>query len=324
MKPNDPAMSGDLTDYLQLRGKKLGYEKPIIFYSIRRRSATDMNRVFGPDKARLLMGHDADSRVLESYYVDYTSDTAHSAALLNEPVEEETARIRATNAPLAIHKLPAETVKVLHGTALNALVRKMVAADEYSPLGVSERDYKNYLRIVSRVAYDTLLSKEVQVQRENLTKVQLDERVKALEQSNIMNQVLANAAKRLKTARGEPSGIQGESVDHPISSVLEGNNMFMEVGEAHEEDIEDQSAAGTVIPTRETDEPDVDLDSGSLGDQDGPAVPYADAVRAFMELVLENSVNKSVDLKNDPQPCVLCKEDETVSENQKVRASPHV
>lgn len=35
--------------------------------------------------------------------------------------------------------------------------------------------------------------------------------------------------------------------------------------------------------------------------------------------MLDNTLNRSVDLKNDPQKHVLCAEDETVPEEQKVR-----
>ncbi|TAQ89667.1 hypothetical protein B7494_g2017 [Chlorociboria aeruginascens] len=317
VKPDNPVMSGDLTDYLQLRGKKIGYESPIVFYSIRRRSATDMARVFGTDKARLLMGHDADSRVLEEYYMDYSPESAVSAALLNEPVEEETARMVATNAHLAIYKLSAEAVKQLHGAALNALIRKMVAADEDSPGEVSEQERKNYLRIVSRAAYKTLLTIEVQKQRETLTKVHLDDRVKALEQSNIMIQVLANAKQQLKAARVISQHAQNESDNITIDSVIQENNMFDETGELPEEDIDKQPIPETEVHPRETDEPDTDPDSRNLLGSDGPEVAYADAVQAFMDLVLDNTFNRSVDLKNDPQKCVLCAEDETVSDEQK-------
>jgi hypothetical protein len=310
-------MSRDLTSYLQLRGKKLGYEFSIIFHSIRRRSATDMARVFGPDKARLLLGHDPDSRVLEKYYMDYSTEAAVSAALLNEPVEEETARMVATNAPLATNKLSAETVKKLHGPALNALVRKMVAADEHYPLEASEQERKNYLRIVSRAAYKTLLSEEVQKQRETLTKVQVDNRAQALEQSNIMAQILENAKEQLTAARLELQQVQEESANNAADSVLQENSMFVETEEAAEEDIDKQPAPDTGIYASGTDEPDVDPDSGNLLDVNGPDIAYADAVKAFMDLVLDNTLNRSVDLKNDPQKCVLCAEDETVPDGQK-------
>lgn len=40
-------------------------------YSIRRRAGTDMAQILRPDQARLLMGHDIDSRTMERYYINW-------------------------------------------------------------------------------------------------------------------------------------------------------------------------------------------------------------------------------------------------------------
>lgn len=76
-------MGGDLTDYLQLRGEKLGYGASTIFYIIRRCFATDMTQELGPDTGRLLMGHDEASRVLEEYYMDFSPERRY--LLLRSP-----------------------------------------------------------------------------------------------------------------------------------------------------------------------------------------------------------------------------------------------
>jgi len=75
------------------------------------------------------MGHDADSRVLEEYYMDYSPESAVSAALLNESVEEETARMVATNAPLAIYKYFYKMIKSIYNNAIIIITKAKLTLD---------------------------------------------------------------------------------------------------------------------------------------------------------------------------------------------------
>ncbi|KPA40182.1 hypothetical protein FLAG1_06929 [Fusarium langsethiae] len=59
-----------LSEHFKLRGSKIGYPGAINFYSIRRRAANDLTREIGRDAARSIMNHNAESRVLEKYYLD--------------------------------------------------------------------------------------------------------------------------------------------------------------------------------------------------------------------------------------------------------------
>jgi hypothetical protein len=65
-----PLNANALTEYIRQRGRALGYPFPITFYSIRRRTATDLAITYGKDLAREVMGHSAESRTLETSYLD--------------------------------------------------------------------------------------------------------------------------------------------------------------------------------------------------------------------------------------------------------------
>ncbi|RSL42177.1 hypothetical protein CEP53_012340 [Fusarium sp. AF-6] len=66
---DEPMTAVALTNYIALRGHKIGYAENLTFYSLRRRAATDLTRKIGHDTARLIMNHDPTSRVLEKYYL---------------------------------------------------------------------------------------------------------------------------------------------------------------------------------------------------------------------------------------------------------------
>lgn len=58
----EPLQSHALTDYIADRGRSIGFEHPITFYSIRRRAATDLALRYGNDVAREVLNHAPDSR----------------------------------------------------------------------------------------------------------------------------------------------------------------------------------------------------------------------------------------------------------------------
>jgi hypothetical protein len=94
-----------------------------------------MAQILGPDQARLLMGHDIDSRTMERYYINWAPIVDVSAVTLNEP--QRPGLLDRLNAPLATTALSRESLKILHGAALNAIVRQMIANDDSYPFGGS-------------------------------------------------------------------------------------------------------------------------------------------------------------------------------------------
>jgi len=87
---------------------------------------------------------------MERHYINWAPIIDVSAVTLNEQRPE---LLDLLNAPLAINALSRESTKNLHGAALNALVRHMIANDDNYPFSGSQAEQKNYRRKVSRVAY---------------------------------------------------------------------------------------------------------------------------------------------------------------------------
>lgn len=77
-----------LTEYLKRRGSKLGYPEALNFYSIRRRAADDLTRQVGRDASRAIMNHDAQSRVLEKYYLSLGDAVDLSRVALDEDTSD--------------------------------------------------------------------------------------------------------------------------------------------------------------------------------------------------------------------------------------------
>lgn len=252
------------------------------------------------------MGHDADTRTLERYYLDLTPTTNLTALTLGESPEARAEEMALSNAPLAIEVLTPEVVKRCHGAALNALVRKMIERDENYPTGGSEKDQKNYRRLVSRAAADTLLAEEVQKRRREMTSVQYQKRVRSINLSYVMDKVLMEANSRLKViaSGGSEVAVQG----------MNSEGLFEENGveEEPEEDLDHQFTSDKLTIIKSIDEPG---DGTSKGDEE---VPYEAAAKLFMDILFHNRLSEHEDLVNNPAPCKLCIEDETVEQKHKV------
>jgi hypothetical protein len=87
--------------------------------------------LIGPDPARNIMAHDAESRTLERYYLNLQPTTDLTGMKLAEPTGPRGRPPQPThkNSPLANEALSPEVLKKIHGPALNALVRKMTESD---------------------------------------------------------------------------------------------------------------------------------------------------------------------------------------------------
>lgn len=77
-------MAHGLTDYLQRRGKAVGYTKRSTWDSVRRRAATDMVRRIGMASTRIFLGHTPDSQLLERR--DLTETLDQMGVLLEQPI----------------------------------------------------------------------------------------------------------------------------------------------------------------------------------------------------------------------------------------------
>jgi hypothetical protein len=84
----------------------------------------------------------------------------------------------------------------------------------------------------------------------------------------------------------------------------------IEEEEPYEEDLEDIAAPLGGAMTRYTDE------GADIEEED--EVRYETAVKLFMEVTLTNALNTHTDFTNSPSHCLLCEEDDTATEKQKV------
>jgi len=84
---------------------------------------TELTRTFGADKARIILAHDADSRVLEEYYVDYSPETAITTASNIRWISRRRNCSDGSYQCSSCHiQVDPEAVKRTHGAALNALI----------------------------------------------------------------------------------------------------------------------------------------------------------------------------------------------------------
>lgn len=308
-----------LTGYLRTRGERLGYPETINFMSIRRRSATDLTRLIGRDATRTLMNHDPDSRILEKWYLDFTPTTDLMNLALgntNDLGQESMDLLKRAN-PLAIGAIshdPAALAK-LHGPALNALVSKIMASAPMPDQPRRQHEQTLFRRRVQYAAKKILLSEQVQKQRETLKLQEYQERVQAIGKSSFMEEILKLTRKALEEAP--------DDIDIDDDAVDQETGMFVEdvPDELAEEDLEDQD------DTLGQDSVQVQVDEEEyLRSPDAESeVPYADAAKTFMEILLQGSLSQHNDYKNNPVHCPLCEQDETIPRKFKVnRRNPEL
>lgn len=133
--PDLPMYANTLSSYLQRCGRRAGFAEAITFYSIRRRTATNLARVFGNDTAREIMGHVPTSSTLERYYIEFAAMMALVSAALAESSVREQELLQDEENQLLLERLDQEQVRALQGRQLTALVDEALVSDlEYHKL----------------------------------------------------------------------------------------------------------------------------------------------------------------------------------------------
>ncbi|RKK86501.1 hypothetical protein BFJ71_g13743 [Fusarium oxysporum] len=308
----EPMRATALTKYVSLRGQKIGYSQDLTFYSFRRRAATDLTRKIGGDAARSLMNHDPDFRTLEKYYLSL-EDTLDISGLALDEVDGDTGghteEMLKSGHDLAIHVLTDERARKIHGPALNALMSQMMLGGENYPALASAKELRNYKRVVRRAAIKALLAQEVQDQRHEMSQTDYNERVRRLERSRLGELVLKKARRNL--AAPEPID-EGESPsDEPPTAVDETTGLFIhDVEELPEQDMDDQinNTGGHGVIHRELDEGEPEANED---------IPYIEAAKAFMQLILSNTMSEYRNLRKNGVPCPQCQDDDTISQELK-------
>ncbi|KAK5116858.1 hypothetical protein LTR85_009118 [Meristemomyces frigidus] len=337
INPEKPLAAHALTEYLQRRGKQIGYTTPITWYSLRRRAATDMAARIGLEATRLFLGHNPDSQVLERYYLNLTETLDATGVLLEQEVSA-TGRpdaIRLNWAPLALNKLENEDVQRLRGNALAQMTRRLILADPDPPKDMSARALKNYRRNARRVAEEHLNAVEAEKQRTSMSKADMDKRQAGLRASQFADEVLQRALQAT-----EENGI-GSSFTGPTHPSLENaqdedGRLFIGAEDAEPEDAQ--------VPEREDDfehtlaqfdkelQRDeegaivigVDNDDNELDMEDAQRTQVQEAsykllAKSMMELLMDNTISEHTTWSQMDKTCPLCQDDETVSDQQRTK-----
>ncbi|OBT70725.1 hypothetical protein VF21_10291 [Pseudogymnoascus sp. 05NY08] len=264
-----PASAASLTEYLRERGRHMGYERTITFYSIRRRIATDLTELVGPDHARRILGHSAQSKTLEHFYVDDAPITDISAMALGEVVDKKMMAQTRRLHDLSTTALGATEVRAIYGGVLNEAVAAFIEADTNAPELGSHTEWKNYRRRVSKIVFASLLRVRSEELQEGMTREEAVARV-----GNSKSGLMRAALDQCATAPAE------DTMDvEPPAMLADGGFERDFVESPHEPDIEVLASEGVI--TRLTDEP------GDTIDHDQHEIPYNVCVRAFMQLLLQ-------------------------------------
>ncbi|KAL2421149.1 hypothetical protein ABEF95_002031 [Exophiala dermatitidis] len=178
--PDRPLSSNALTQYLKLRGRQVGFPEDITFYSIRRRFATDLARVFGNDAAREIMGHDPKSSILERYYLDFACLKNLVAVGLQENVDNQHDLLTVESHSQYMNRLSPEQIAHTHGDALSVLLDEAFANDlEFWRLE-DARDIRLYRQRACNRVFKTLWQETNKLAREKMALETARQRKEAL------------------------------------------------------------------------------------------------------------------------------------------------
>ena len=133
-----------------------------------------------------------------------------------------------------------------------------------------------------------------------MTQLGYQERAARLQNSNFIDKLMANARAHIDTSRDD-EGDEELPVDEETGDVI----VPAPVPEEPEEDADDLAEANAGHISKETDEGEED----ETADQ---TVSYKDAVRAFITMLLTNSMSTARDWTNNPALCEKCVSDDTI------------
>ncbi|KAG5759525.1 hypothetical protein H9Q72_012353 [Fusarium xylarioides] len=322
VQEDQPMTSLALTEYLKLRGTKIGLTKSITFYSIRRNTAMDLVSNLGPYMARAIMAHEPDSVGMEKYYI--SSRTAipdlmsmaigdDSSGINNRPIDES----------LAFSRLNEEQRRQL-GPMLNDFFRTLRERDDEYPHDGDKKAKKNRDRVIRRAALRAAMKQLSQEQQATTTIDESNLQIEELQSMcNTFNQhVLKEATRIIATETPEFSANDENttSVDESMDSTS--LNLSVDFPEDNreipEDDAEDQFRAQIADNQTIDTFPDELEDINQLSEID-----YGAAARAAMEIWLnvgeEHSAFGTKQQQGATVVCPRCQEDETVDEETKAK-----
>ncbi|KAF4954412.1 hypothetical protein FGADI_5278 [Fusarium gaditjirri] len=322
VQEDQPMSSLALTEYLKLRGAKIGLTKSITFYSIRRNTAMDLVSNLGPDMARAIMAHEPDSIVMEKYY---TSSRTALPDLMSMVVGDGPSSIdsRPIDESLAFSRLNQEQRRQL-GPMLNDFFRTLREMDDEYPHDGDKKAKKNRDRVIRRAALRAAMRQLGQEQQATTTIDESNLQVEELKSMcNRFNEHVLREAGRIiatETPEVDTDDENTASVDGPMESPS--LNLSVDFPEDNpdtpEDDAEDQFQAQIADNQMINTFPDELEDINQLSEID-----YGAAARAAMEIWLnvgtEHSAFGTKQQQGITVVCPRCQEDETVDEETKAK-----
>lgn len=310
-----PMSSVALSEYLRERGQRIGYNRTITFYSLRRRTATDFTLLVGADHARRLLGHGPNTRTLERYYLNDVNRTNLSGMALGETTNPRITDNTQFYTDLSTTAIGPEEVREIYGTLLNEAVSAYILADESAPVGGSTKDHNNYRRRVSRLVFRSILEERSKRLEASLTQTSAEERITQARTNNTMSEIL----RRARMMSSEP-----QIDDGPIPGMLLEGGFEETFTEAPPEpDLNTQPLPADGLFVRHTDEETT---------EDSPGIPYINCVRLTMEFLLDfHSQPHAVAGQSSilPRPrinnqlrCLQCQEEDYIDDSHRDRVWP--
>lgn len=319
VRADQPLSSGALTEYLKLRGQKIGLTKEITFYSIRRSAAMDLSTKIGPEMARAIMAHDPHSIVMEKYYTTQRTSLPNLTSLALGDDDGQVDH-RPIDGSLVFSRLNQDQMRRV-GPMLNTVFRELREMDEQYPHDGNARAKKYRDRVIRRAALRSVMRELADEQSKNLTIDGTTLRVEQLQSmSREFNRRVLDQA-RQHIANQAPATSVGDESENPVEdSGIDLGADFPEDDEQDEpeDDAEDQfqhqidhGEAVEAFPDELS--PDNDI-THQLSEID-----YATAARAAMEVWLSVGTEAST-IGSKPVAtvtCPKCQEDETVDDEAK-------
>ncbi|CAM1508609.1 Fc.00g054570.m01.CDS01 [Cosmosporella sp. VM-42] len=297
---DQPATVATLTEYLQRRCERMGYPESVTFYAIRRRAATDFTAIFGPDIARAIMNHDADTRTMERHYLDFFRTTNLTAAALGEDAPEQEAEMTMNANYLTLNRLNPQRVAHLYGPQLNAAVRKLLVGDDIYAAAETSQERKNRERVLRRSALRSLMEMAHNEREGTMTVEEMAERrEEILEKMSLFNHRLLELTREIANSELANAAIHGVDCD----------GEFLELDardDDAEPDFDEEEHRGNHVHVEE----ELFVSREALQDVD-----YFEAVRYTMGILLENALSSYA--KKYAAPCPLCSDDPTCTLEQK-------
>ncbi|SCN85089.1 unnamed protein product [Fusarium fujikuroi] len=321
VQEDQPMSSLALTEYLKLRGTKIGLTKSITFYSIRRKTAMDLVSNLGPYMARAIMAHEPDSVGMEKYYI--SSRTA-IPDLMSMVIGDNSSGTdtRPIDGSLAFSRLNQEQRRKL-GPMLNDFFRTLREMDDGYPHNGEKKAKKNRDRVIRRAALRAAMKQLGQEQQAATTidESNLDiEELKSM--CNKFNEHVLKEARRIIATEAPELNANDEnttSVDESMDSLI---NLSVDFPEDNPDTLEDD--AEDQFRTQIADNQTIDTFPDELEDINQLSeIDYGAAARAAMEIWLnvgeEHSAFGIKQQQGATIVCPRCQEDETVDEETKAK-----